>query len=232
MTTENQIAATSEVRQSVLNLPLATWTKARFIANSRLPQASALIPIIGYALLWSDQLSSLAVYSKLEPALWFSPIWRLRLLYWGACSMTVGWLAYLTFCPKVIRRSAEPDDYVLEQLRFEDLAYIERVRLIAASFLEKQNFHPMDGRVLVFEKLSPAELHKSVNYLQNHGKLTFTQHRHLISSVLTLHYWLENTDRQSKCWFTLAFLAGGAFLFLLPSLEVFLMILRTTVLGT
>jgi hypothetical protein len=230
---DEQSPALPKPRKVARRVPLATWTKARFIANSRLPQASAFIPVIGYALLWGDELGNLAEFSKLDPGLWFDPITRLRLVYWGAIAMTIGWFLYLVWCPKVIRRAPEVDDYILEQLQIRDSVHVDRVKNRAQSFLDEYQFHPLEDPQLIFGILSLQRVKKAVDYLHISSKTTFRDDSiHLVSTILTLDYHLENQKNNYLCWLVLVMLWGGAFLFLLPSAEVFLMVIRNMLPGS
>ena len=85
-------ASAPEPRTDPQKLSWFRWSIARSIANSRLPQVSAFIPAIGYALLWSDQFSDwLASKERLGDS-FVSLDARLQFLWWGALLMTVGWL--------------------------------------------------------------------------------------------------------------------------------------------
>ena len=219
------------VRIEPVNTPAVAWSRARVIANSRLPQAATIVPIIGYALIWSDQLQDFAYFKNLQPSLFLTPLARLQLLYWGAIFMSLGWLLYTLQCPKVVRRSNDPEDYVNEQISVRNLALLERTRIHAKKFLEEHNFHPMNSEPIIFESIQPDQLHRSVNYLANAGAQSYDPALiNHVATLLQLDYHLENVSHPKMCFATLLLLLGGAVIFLTPSGEVFFMVLRNLIL--
>lgn len=215
-----------------MKTPIVAWSSARAIANSRLPQAATIIPIIGYALIWSDQLQDFAYFKSLQPSLFLTPVQRLQCLYWGAIFMSIGWLLYSRHCPKIVRRANEPEDYVNEHMNLRNVALLERTRKRAAAFLERHNYHPMTSETLIFGSIQPDRLHKAANYMRHPGADVFSpSNTDFIATLLTLNYHLENIDNKLLCLMTLIFLVGGAITFLTPSIEVFFMVLRNTFLN-
>jgi hypothetical protein len=201
------------------------WSVARFIANSRLPQASALIPAIGYALLWSDDFNKfLSSKERLGESL-FSLDCRLQLLWWGAILMTVAWLMYLWKCPKEIRRSGEPDDYVLEQFQAPNSYRLENARLRALSQME--GYHPADDRPLILGGHAPNDIYKASERVKGQTSSGFepvvTRHTSLLFTIQ-----FHAIDHERLWWriTTVLSLATGAVVFLLPSLDVFVRVLR------
>jgi len=97
---------------------LLTWMQLRSVGNSRLVQASVLFPLIGYLILFNDQVSSFLVFRGLDAALpsqgilaW---IWsrKLYLLYFGLMSLGVGSLIYSLRCPHLVKKHGDFSDYV------------------------------------------------------------------------------------------------------------------------
>jgi len=212
-------------------LPFLRWSKARLIANSKLPQAAVLIPAVGYALLWGDELDKLAAFTKLNPPLWFSPMVRLQLLYFGAIFMTVGWFMYLWQCPKIIRRSAEVDDYVLEELRARDVYRFQKIRRAAENYLSKTNFHSNTNDPLIYGNFSPHGLQRAVGSTGANEVFSKDISASAAASLFAWHYFTIDRSRKNWCYVVLTFLGLGAFIFLLPSVEVFLMVLRKFTFG-
>ena len=91
------------------------WSYAKMIADSRLPQVAAFIPAIGYALLWSDPFRDLLGSQTLLGPSIVPPVCKIRLLWWGAVLMTIGWFIYRFWCPTEVRRAGDSAEYVREQ---------------------------------------------------------------------------------------------------------------------
>lgn len=219
----------AELRTDKQTLSWLRWSLARFIAHSRLPQASAFIPAIGYALLWSDKFSDLLSSSRLGDSFLSLPL-RLQLLWWGAVLMTGGWLVYLWKCPKEIRRCGEPDDYVLEQFQAPNAYRLDNARLRALALIE--GYHPGDGRPLVMGGFSPGEVTKASERIKGQTSSGFEPvvARHT-ALLFTLQY--HAIDHERRAWRSLSviLLGGGAALFLTPSIDIAARVLRKLLSG-
>jgi hypothetical protein len=91
------------------------WSDLHAIGNSRLVRSAALIPIIGYLILFNAEL---ARYAQLFGDLDVS--WRLMLLYLGLSSVGAASLIYAARCPETIKAyrtavefTAKEKDYFL-----------------------------------------------------------------------------------------------------------------------
>ena len=104
---------------------LRTWMELRSIGNSPIVQASVLFPIIGYLILFNDQVStflSMTGFEQAGPASglcarlsWlFDWIWirKLHFIYFGLMSFGIGSLIYSWRCPFIIKKHGDFADYV------------------------------------------------------------------------------------------------------------------------
>ena len=203
------------------------WSVARFIATSRLPQAAAFIPAIGYALIWSDDFSRwIGSKEKLGDGILISTLdARLQFLWWGAVFMTMGWLVYLLRCPKVVRRCGEPDDYVYEQLRLQNMANLGSIVQIVKD--HAGNIDQTERRPLIYGQISPQELYRAINSVFAAGIHPFgTNGAHFFETIYKYHYHLTDNEQNWVRHVAVILLSLGAFLFLVPSADVFLRVLR------
>lgn len=77
------------------------WDELHALGSSKLVQLTVVLPVIGYLILFSDSLRQhLALYVDMgtEPILW-----RLYLLYFGFCFLSVGALIFAWQCPDEIK---------------------------------------------------------------------------------------------------------------------------------
>jgi hypothetical protein len=217
----------AELRKKPERLSWFRWSNARAIANSRLPQASAFIPAIGYAMLWSDDFSRwIGSTEKLGDGILISSLdARLQFLWWGAIFMTVGWLVFVFRCPKVIRRCREPDDYVLEQMQLQNMSALALVCGEIEKRLEQEDHFDKDA--LRYGGVTNDELLNAVVFAPNTGKTLFNfAGANYVDVIYRHHFYIE--DHQKPWWrfcaVSFLFLGGG--LFLWPSADVFLRVLR------
>lgn len=218
-------AALPEPRTDRQRLSWFRWSIARFIANSRLPQASALIPAIGYALLWSDDFSKfLSSKERLGNSL-LSLDLRLQLLWWGAILMTTGWLVYIWKCPKEVRRCGEPDDYVLEQFRAPNAYRLENARTRADA--QMHGYHPGSQEPLILGGHSPNEIYIASERIKGQTSSGFEPVTARFSALLFIVQY-HAIDHERAAWrrACVSLLVVGAILFLIPSVDVSIRVLR------
>lgn len=92
------------------------WSELRSIGNSRIVQASILMPVIGYLLLFNDEivkLSGLIFNGDADP-----PLTRLYFTYYGLTLLAVGSVIYAWFCPMVVKKYPAPVEYFLAEGTF------------------------------------------------------------------------------------------------------------------
>ncbi|AXE63568.1 hypothetical protein BBF93_04550 [Hyphomonas sp. CACIAM 19H1] len=96
------------------------WRASGLILRSPLVRIVAIIPAIGYAILYSDQLAEfLRDQQTLGGDLLFDAQLRMHLLYLGAIFILIAWAIYAARCPETVKRFNRPADYVDEVLRLQ-----------------------------------------------------------------------------------------------------------------
>jgi hypothetical protein len=97
---------------------LLSWEQLRSVGNSRIVQTSVLFPILGYLILFNDQVLSLLALVGLDhapphsgPIAW---IWarKLYFLYFGLMSLGSGSLLYVIRCPFIVKKHGDASDFV------------------------------------------------------------------------------------------------------------------------
>lgn len=108
------------------------WLRHREISNTPAARAVILVPLIGYWIIFSNELHSL---TKLVP--WLGdgtespdPPYRLLATYFGLCLIAVASAVYQSYCPAEIKQYATGSNYVgtsVEQMSPIELQRIEEV---------------------------------------------------------------------------------------------------------
>lgn len=214
------------IQANKLALDWFRWSRVAQLMRLRISQAAAAIPFLGYALLWSEKLKeSLALQAALGPGdgLWTDTSGRLWLLYLGSILLTLAWAIYLFRCPRVIKEYDFVDDYLSRQMQMNDVVTMRRVLEIMKLCLTG------DGRVagsIKFKDNVPDTLKAEImpNALSSwistphdpeHKSGLFKSYYHLVDGSHPL--WIK----ASLILFSL-----GSFIFLIPSLEIFLLVVR------
>jgi hypothetical protein len=82
------------------------WSGLRDLGQSGLVRASVLMPAFGYLLIMNEHVH--AYVSLLNDAGWpfhyFSPMWRIWLLFYGSFSLAAGSLLFARWCPPEIKQ--------------------------------------------------------------------------------------------------------------------------------
>jgi hypothetical protein len=214
---------TEPVATSATSAPSwSRWSVARRIAVSRLPQVSAFIPAIGYALLWSDYFSDL-LGSEQRLGKNLLPLEaKLQFLWWGASFMTAGWAIYSWHCPVEIKRAAEPRDYVIEEFSLRNQQRIEHVKARLATLLA--NFDNDDASKSIFATFAPSEVRKAWGNPELRRD-AFGTASHSAETLLSVNYFLIDHEKTRWSLAAVILLYLGAVLFLIPSGEVFCRVL-------
>lgn len=181
--------------------------------RSRLPQVATLIPVLGYAVLWSDQFQGWVMqFTEAFGARGMSPLDRVQFLYFGAVQMLAGMLAYWALCPVPLRHGSRRA-YLTAVAETAD----EREGVRAVEFLrprwrenERGHFEIADFTIHAGDIASMASRRPPAT-----GKKT----------LLSAYYEVLDLAQPVRSTVTGGLLFVGAAVFLVPSVEVFLLAL-------
>lgn len=196
------------------------------------------MPIVGYAIIWNNQISLLE-YAHLGDKLWFDPIDRLHLIYWGGILVAVGWLLFRVFCPAEIRQYSSSSLLKSDIISSGDTAALQRIRKTIISDFETeygpiQEFHNRKGCTEAIFRNQSAYLVSTGLAVTESGKDLASTIRgeygaREIGALVTLFYEHQDRSRPLAAGLTFAFYGVGFLAFLVPSFEVFVLVLRSLV---
>lgn len=210
------------------------WSDLSAYTRTRFPGVVTLLPVLGYAVLFSDQLNSWFFnYGDFLQGGWLSPKTRILLVFVGAVLLAVGRLLFFA-CPKSIRQFAAIDGYVSHygshadrsEMRFS----LQRIKKKYPNL--SYNTVPEEDRFMGsqdYRKVvqSWKELSSGGDSWANDSSVGAR------ATVLRAGYELMDcpsdlVDRVLK-WACFAFYAVGTLVFLTPSFEVTLLALGQVV---
>jgi hypothetical protein len=190
------------------------WSFAAALTRTKLPQFASLVPVLGYAVIWGDQFQNwiMRFDQTLGQSFWLTPLQRIYCLYVGSVIILIGLLLFWAFCPAPIRKHSSRRFYI--QAVGQDLDTEEPKRAAAAIDV----IEPDANKTVHIHSIA---LHAGIRTQARGGNFAAYS-----SPALAAYY--EILDR--KWWplsaLVLLMLVVGGAVFLVPSLEVFLLAIQ------
>ena len=123
---------------------MINWELPARILRSPIVKSVTLVPVAGYIILYSDELSSIFDLQEGYENLGFLPeSWRIHLIYWGGIFLTIGIIIYSLKCPPKIKRLTNADTFALEQWTYKSKNNI--VLSFYNSFIKGNNTLPKEN---------------------------------------------------------------------------------------
>ncbi len=206
-------------RWNWLRFNVLRWSVISGLMKYRISQAASIIPVAGYAILWSEKFDGLLKYQKAwDAAAWFTVSERLHMIYFGSISLTIALAIFYIFCPHIIRRQPTIEGYILEQIQTESKVVKQRRvnegKILLNCVPNVPIFNKDAGYILKREMRD--DLHKKMGDISD-GMTNIEACR-----IVYLHH----EDRiLPAIIFTYIFLIAGVIPFFLPSVEVFYLVI-------
>ena len=190
---------------------LGTWSQLRTLAKSPIARATALIPVIGYAILWSSHFTEFLQYNEsLGPSFWFDTLERLYLIYLGASLTTLGVVIFELRCPKVTKKYADHEE-ILDYLKRTNDSYA--FGKIQRETSQLMRYYPVSE--------DEEKQFKHIADIVNSEHLAKIYNRNFFGAFIIYYYSCTNSQRSiSRLFCGVSLLIGCGFL-ALPSIEVF-----------
>ncbi|MEQ1716197.1 MAG: hypothetical protein ABL907_09465 [Hyphomicrobium sp.] len=197
------------------------------LMRTRVSQAAATIPMIGYALLWSDKVASYLELNKaLGSGIFFATTTgRLAFLYLGAIFLTFAWLIYLWKCPPSIKRTPDLEDFLVSEMLSHNEPLLNAIREKLKTLIS----HTPHGASEGWKEDAPITLRTTIS----DAKVleASSQPRHDVNRSLLWQAWFTYSDATNRRGLLACsvFFALGSIGMLVPSLEVFLMVVTRVI---
>jgi hypothetical protein len=202
---------------------------------SRISQAAAFIPLIGYALLWSEKFKEhLELHEALSGGMWFNTTERLLLIYLGAILLTMSWVLFSLFCPKIIKNNVSADDYVFKALQTSTDLYVQNVceYILKVSIVkgtgnkEKVAQWTKNYEITPLIHLDPHRFSHDIKYvLRNFSTRNSVNLNPKISIALYAYYNVLDCKRLTALGFSVIFFIVGVAIISIPSIDVFVSVI-------
>ena len=215
------------------------WARLCMALDTRASQVLVAIPIVGYILIFNDQISSFFEFDRITNGgtLIFSTLERLRLLYFGLIILGGATLWLRLRCPTEILENPSKSDFVREKLSelsvyeiariyndlevrfsyglFDDVPFDKKSLDVFIIFASDRAITPSSGGPISMEQLW-SNLSKIRNTEEAKVKCDeFLKH------LLEAKHDYENYSSRREVFVLALFGAFSGFLILLPSIDVF-----------
>jgi hypothetical protein len=131
------------------------WTTLRSIGSLRIVQLTILVPVIGYFILFNDELVQRLEFSNQvipradhHAGLSNGTLLKLMSLYFGLCFVGLGSALFSALCPALVRRYQHFSEYAASEIDLLTDRHINEIN----SRLEREG----KGKEIVFEEIEEA----------------------------------------------------------------------------
>ena len=215
-------------------LGFSTWSSISKLVSSPLLKITSITPIIGYVILWSDEFKKYWEFTNLSPKiLFFSADERLYFLYMGGILVLVGYVFFHLLCPEVTKHHKS------SQLLFRDLVSDFNLSLVSVYLFKA--FKYLNNRGIPFnDKNNVERIRKTFvtqeaveggNVTRWDGNKTLrilerdSMYREDFSVLMSIYYRHLDQSKPFSRVLVLFFVIFGLTIFILPSIEIFVMVL-------
>jgi hypothetical protein len=195
------------------------WSLISKFMKTRISQAAAAIPLIGYALLWSQEFSDYFVLrSVLGDGIWFDTTDRLLLIYFGSLLLAAAWAVYLFFCPALLKSTPDVNEYLVQRVHSYSKPQLKQIHGTLNDLIERDPPHDARWKDPAPVTLKTLEAKSVAAAIRDNASIAE------VSLVFQANF-LWNEVRRFWALLTSACLIGvGTPLVLIPSCEVFALV--------
>ncbi|MEN3146109.1 hypothetical protein ABCW43_02220 [Neorhizobium sp. IRAMC:178] len=209
------------------------WSTNAALAQTKLPQVVSLVPVLGYAILYGDQFQNLVMqFTSLGSDVLFTPFQRICLLYAGGLCVLAGLIIFYVFCPSIIRQYKTRTEYIRHVMETSDYRQIGDMNRAMVSLLEGQ---PKEGDELYFNEFPAQAIYNAVRFTlgfrSRYEVFSGAKPQGTVSPGLAAYFEAMNRTRWFASILSNGLMIFGAGLFLLPSVDVFFMVVDRVLLS-
>jgi len=199
----------------------AEWDTVRIIGQSQLARYSIIVPIVGYFILFNENISTyLRIISDIDSThLNTGPSWKIISTYYGLTFIAIGSIIYGIYCPKEIKEHRSDNEYIAHKMQFiheSELSFIENtlsnVRSYRAINLYIHEKYMKDA-------YRPPAIRSQI---PNEGSIRLNQ------KTLYYYYKYLNTGNTVARVASYSFFIFGSIVTFFPSLSMFVNVTRYT----
>ena len=229
-----------------------SWSTLRGIGNSRIVQISAIMPFVGYAIVYSDVVerlycrtwSNIFTREPLSCSINSSFMMRLHLLYTGLFMLGLGSLIFNYFCPKVVRRYPDATDFISSEANTTSDSYLEFMLDVIKIWSMRDLYRLIEAFEPINKLYNDIEKRKNMKVLPGSDLAKLISNNRPLSSVdlnlptpensrakleLMDTFYYASDKNVSKKWLWVCFMVFsiGFLMLFLPSASFFVRVIYT-----
>lgn len=124
--------------------PQLDWGSAKFLLASPLVRTAALLPLIGYLIIFSSEVSSWLDFETLGEPFFIPHEWKLRLVYYGGVLVIAAFCVYHARCPRFLKLHDSEDQLRDAPTRSGSVTELES---ISARWVAEASSNPTESRL-------------------------------------------------------------------------------------
>ena len=211
-----------------------TWNNLSTVASSPLVKVISAIPLVGYAILWSDALVPFFKYAEnFGDRVWFTFVHRLYIVYFASLAILIGYVIYLVRCPIELKENSSYKSYFNWLTVENNSAIIDEILVVDLPVLKRKMSSDRNEIILIENhfKMEPLSSSTSANkHDYNSEKLARimqygTNSRAMFARLVRVHYRYLNYLNESSRLACSFFFALGIIGLTTLSVEIFTMVL-------
>jgi hypothetical protein len=213
------------------------WSDYIYLFDGWVAKCAMAVPIIGYLILFNDTISQHLSFNKLagENVLSFglSSVARLKLIYFGLIFLGSANILYRIRRPFVFKIGTNQFEYVETALKHFTLsAYIDIHGLIRYEGHHTLHGKYYDAEYEAFLNLAAGEKGERLQRDESTADWTQAKRRYegLLRSMLIENFYRNNVKRRLSLSYCIFLSLFGYVLLLIPSLDLFLKVLKVSLL--
>jgi len=209
---------------------IPTWSTLRIIGRSPLASATVFIPIVGYFVIFNEEISKylqlLPIFSN--PGVDNPNLTRLISLYLGLFSLGIASIIFYLFCPQEVSQNVTEHDFIVKEIDIMNPFRFQTIQQ-ELSVLKKYGSSAVHAEA---ERLNTVELSDTIgaaiagsNDLRGRGLAWndwINRNKKDISSILSLKYQLLNKSKWVLRVASTGFYLLGFVFVLIPSVRLFI----------
>lgn len=184
----------------------ANWTSLRSFGKSTFSKLTMFVPVFGYFILFNDNIVGyLKLTFEVCPADGCQVNWRIFLVYFGLCFVSVGAAIFSLRCPDIVKRYSTSREF----FETSKLFYTHHHNLLwLLDDIEKMLGEPYDDGL-------------NLKYLADSNASIGADQAHVLSGAIAAYYNFKNKSQPRYRWACLIFYGIGVTLLSIPTLLTF-----------
>jgi hypothetical protein len=201
------------------------WSSLRAALSTHIARAIYVVPVAGYVILYSDYFERLFKFSALSSTWGFLTFTsRVNMIYYGSVTLLIAFGLFWLFSPPLLRNRGDRTRFVTDLVVSRDSSTVHQANRAADAYLRPQ---PIDRLLTEDQQNTLRSLLSCMNRGDRLGEAA-GEYENLIPRILVFYYNWQNFRLPLLRTVIFFLVLIGYALLLLPSFDLFLRVLGTS----